>query len=83
MEPQRDLCLASVGVSPEEITSRGQRSQYVGAFPGYFHCVPAGVVDVPDLLHIVQKDLSPLSPELGWLRYVNVDFLVCMFGLQF
>ncbi|CAE7481592.1 unnamed protein product [Symbiodinium microadriaticum] len=36
----------------------GQRSQYVGAFPGYFHCVPAGVVDAPDLLHIVQKDYN-------------------------
>ncbi|CAE7293023.1 unnamed protein product [Symbiodinium necroappetens] len=51
----------------------GQRSQYVGAFPGYFHCVPAGVVDAPDLLHTVQKELEE---EVGvdWADVRRCDF---------
>eukprot|EP00439_Symbiodinium_sp_Y106_P080224 s3_g18.t7 len=51
----------------------GQRSQYVGAFPGYFHCVPAGVVDAPDLLHIVQKELEE---EVGvdWAGVSRCEF---------
>eukprot|EP00434_Breviolum_minutum_P026183 symbB.v1.2.023147.t2/scaffold2098.1/size89601/8 len=36
----------------------GRRSQYVGAFAGFYHCVPAGVVDVPDLQHLIAKELE-------------------------
>ncbi|CAK9093643.1 unnamed protein product [Durusdinium trenchii] len=35
----------------------GRRSQHVGAFPGFYHCVPAGMVDVPDLKAMIQKEL--------------------------
>ena len=64
--------------------SSGQRSQYVGAFPGYFHCVPAGVVDAPDLQHIVQKEVSHAAPvEPEWLLrapgdHINIRILQTM-----
>ncbi|CAE7436562.1 unnamed protein product [Symbiodinium natans] len=55
----------------------GQRSQYVGAFPGYFHCVPAGVVDAPDLLHIVQKELDE-EAGVDWSGVCRCDFFALL-----
>lgn len=35
----------------------GRRSRQLGAMPGYWHCVPAGNVDAPDPLFVLEQEL--------------------------
>ncbi|CAJ1430795.1 unnamed protein product [Effrenium voratum] len=55
----------------------GQRSRHVGAFPGYFHCVPAGNVDVPDLLQIAQKELLE-EMAVAWEEVASCSIFALM-----
>eukprot|EP00438_Fugacium_kawagutii_P006452 Skav204516 [mRNA] locus=scaffold3201:106418:123439:+ [translate_table: standard] len=55
----------------------GKRSRYVGAFAGFYHCVPAGIVDVPDLQKVISKELEE---EVGadWTLVESCNFMALM-----
>lgn len=55
----------------------GKRSRYVGAFAGFYHCVPAGIVDVPDLQKVISKELEE---EVGadWSLVESCNFMALM-----
>lgn len=55
----------------------GRRSRYVGAFAGFYHCVPAGMVVVPDLQQLIAKELEE---EIGadWKSVERCNFMALM-----
>eukprot|EP00929_Paragymnodinium_shiwhaense_P068092 TRINITY_DN34221_c0_g1_i2.p1 TRINITY_DN34221_c0_g1~~TRINITY_DN34221_c0_g1_i2.p1 ORF type:complete len:320 (-),score=57.26 TRINITY_DN34221_c0_g1_i2:46-954(-) len=55
----------------------GQRSHKLGVCPGCWHCVPAGVLDTPDPVAVLEKELHE-ELAVRWDSVAGVDLLAML-----